>query len=174
MEHQTLIIPSKIDAAVFRRFALFDTFYVQGFWKKPALFAAVFAASAAVCFAMRGRREGAVLLGTVLLTVGLGLPAAYVLNFLLSVRKQGKLLDGSKTAYTLHLREEGLLVLTGRERAEFPWKQVHCVYRTESCIYLYVSPRQAFLLPEEKRSEEAWTLLRERLPAEKLTDRRRH
>lgn len=170
---QTLIIPCKIDGAVFRRFALFDTFSRQGRWRAPAVFAAILLSAAAVCFAMRNRREGAVLLGAVLLAVGVGLPAVYVLNFLLSVQKRGRLLSGSKTVYTLHFRESGLLALAGQERAEFPWERIFHVYRAEDCIYLYVSEQKAFLLPEGERSGEAWALLERRLPPEKRTDRRR-
>lgn len=170
---QTLIFPCKINGAVFRRFALFDTFSRQGRWKSPAVFAAIFLTAAAICFAMRSRREGAVLLGVVLLAVGLGLPAVYVVNFLLSVQRRGKLLDGSKTAYTLHFRESGLLVLAGRERAEFPWEKIFHAYRAEDCIYLYVTGQKAFLLPEGAQAQDAWTLLERLLPAEKRTDRRR-
>lgn len=172
MERQTLIIPSKIDAGTFRRFALFDTFVRQKRWRRPALFAGILCASAAVCILMREGREGAVLLGTVLLAVGLGLPAFYVLNFLWSVRKQGRRLDGGRTAYTLHLREEGLTVLSGKERAEYAWEQLLLACRVPGCIYLYVSARRAFLLPDCRQSEAAWTLLREKLPAEKHMDRR--
>ena len=43
-----------------------------------------------VCFALRGQAEQAVLLGGTLLAVGLLLPAAYFLNFFLSVRTHVK------------------------------------------------------------------------------------
>lgn len=172
MERQTLMIPARIDAETFRRFAIYDTFIRQGRWRAPALFAVILGASAGVCFAVGQSREGAVLLGVVLLAVGLGLPAFYVLNYLWSVRKQGKRLDGSRIAYTLHLREEGLLAVAGQERAEFPWAQLFLACRARDCIYIYVSSQKAFLLPECAQSEAAWTLLQEKLPAEKRRDRR--
>ena len=165
MEQKTLIIPAKIDGQTFFRFALFDTFRRQGRWKAPALFAAIFAAAAAVCFALRQRRTGAALLGGVLLAVGLGLPAAYVLSFLLSVRRRGKALDGSKIAYTIHLKEEGVLALTGEQQAEYRWEEIHRAYRAQTCLYLYVSAQKAFLLPECPQSEAVWEILRRRLPA---------
>lgn len=172
MERQTLMIPAKIDAGVFRRFALYDTFVRQARWRAPALFAAILGASAAVCFAMRQSREGAVLLGGVLLAVGLGLPAFYVLNYLWSVRKQGKRLDSSRIAYTLHLREEGLLVVASQDRAEYPWEALHLACHDRGCIYLYVSPQRAYLLPECGQSEAAWALLQEKLPEAKRKDLR--
>ncbi len=69
MERETLIIPARINAGVFRRFALYDTFVRQGRWRSPALFAGILGAAAAVCLLMRQRREGADLLGGVLLGV---------------------------------------------------------------------------------------------------------
>lgn len=174
MEKQTITMPAKIDAATFRRFALFDTFHRQKRWRAPVLFAAVMAAFAAVCFACQGSRSGAALLGAVLLTVGLGLPAVYVLSYLLSVRKQGRRLglDGSRPAYTLRLGEDGIQVVSGKERAEYRWEQMFYVYRVPACIYLYVTPRRAFLLPEDGQGGVAWALLMKKLPAEKLEDRR--
>ena len=70
MERETLIIPARINAGVFRRFALYDTFVRQGRWRSPALFAGILGAAAAVCLLMRQRREGAALLGGVLLVEG--------------------------------------------------------------------------------------------------------
>lgn len=172
MERQTLMIPARIDAGTFRNFALYDTFVRQRRWRAPALFAVILGASAGVCFAMRRSRGGAVLLGAVLLAVGLGLPAFYVLNYLWSVRRQGKRLDGSRIAYTLHLREEGLLAVAGRERTEFPWERIVLACRARDCIYLYVSSQKAFLLPECGQSEEAWALLQEKVPPERRQDRR--
>lgn len=172
MERKTLIIPAKIDAEIFRRFALYDTFVRQGRWRSPALFAGILGAAAAVCFLMRQSRDGAALLGGVLLAVGLGLPAFYVLNYLWSVRKQGRRLDSSRIAYTLHLREEGLLVAAGQERMEYPWDQIVLACRDRGCTYLYVGPQRAFLLPDCPQSEAAWALLREHLPEGVCRDRR--
>lgn len=172
MERKTLMIPSRIDAETFRRFALYDTFVRQGRWRAPALFAAILGASAAVCLFMRQSREGAALLGGVLLAVGLGLPVFYVANFLWSVRKQGKRLDGSQIAYTLHFKEEGLLAVAGQERAEYPWENIFLVCRVQGCIYIYVGPQKAFLLPDCGESEAAWALLQEKVPPEKRRERR--
>ena len=172
MERQTLMIPAKIDAETFRRFALYDTFVRQRRWRAPALFAAILGAAAAVCFFMRQSREGAALLGGVLLAVGLGLPAFYVLNYLWSVRKQGKRLDSGRIAYTLHLKEEGLLVVAGQERAECAWDRIFLACRVRGCIYIYVSAQRAFLLPDCGQSEAAWALLREKVPGERLRERR--
>jgi len=173
MATQTLIVPAQIDARIFCRFALFDAFCRQRRWRTPALFAVLMLAFALACFAFRDSRGGAVLLGVVLLLVGLGLPAAYVVSFLLSVRKQSRHmgLDGTRTAYTLHLRDEGIQVVSGKETAEFQWEQLFRAYRVPGCIYLYVSQQRAFLLPEAGQGDSVWALLMKKLPAEKLEDR---
>ncbi len=173
MANQTLIVPAQISVRTFCRFAVFDTFYRQKRWRAPALFGILMLAFALVCFAFRDGRDGAVLQGVVLLAVGLGLPAVYVISFLLSVRKQGRHmgLDGVRTAYTLHLRDEGIQVVSDKGMAEFQWEQLFCVYRVPGCIYLYVSQQRAFLLPEAGPGRAVWALLMKKLPAEKLEDR---
>lgn len=88
-EHE-LTVMVHIDGRLFRNFALFDTFRRQRKWVSPALFAAIMIGFSCVCFALRGQAEQAVLLGGTLLAVGLLLPAAYFLNFFLSVRTQVK------------------------------------------------------------------------------------
>lgn len=164
MEYPALIIPAKIDPQTFRRFALFDTFRRQGRWRLPALFAAILSTCAAVCFAMRHSRGGAALLGGVLLAVGLGLPAAYVASFLLSVRERGKALSGDRIAYTLHFKDEGVRAVTGQQQADYPWEQLYRAYRVRGCIYLYVSAQRAFLLPEGPQSQAAWDMLERHIP----------
>lgn len=157
----------------FVKFSLFDTFFHKKGWLRPALFAAILGTAAGVCFALRDRR-GAVLLGTVLLTVALGLPAAWVLSFFLSVRRQAKDqgLAGGKYVYTLDLGDKELAVDNGRERAAYPWARVYRVYRRPDAAYLYVTPQRAFLLPcacVQGGADSLWKRLEGRVPA----DRRR-
>ena len=92
MKSGPLTLEARVTPEVFREFAFFDTFRRQKRWRGPALFALIMGGFAAVCFALRESREQAVLIGTVLLVVGLGLPAAYVLSFYLSVRRREKAL----------------------------------------------------------------------------------
>lgn len=151
----------------FIRFSLFDTFSHKKGWLRPALFAAILAASAAVCFALHERR-GAVLLGGVLLVVALGLPAAWVLSFLLSVRGQARSqgLGNGKYVYTLELGDEGLAVDNGRERALYPWAQILLACRRPDAVYLYITPQRAFLVPNsclEDSGDRLWTLIESRV-----------
>ena len=148
---QEIRIPVRLDGALFRRFALFNAFRRQRRWVRPLLFAAIFGGFAAVCF-LSGRAQGP-LLGTVLLLVGLGLPLVWVAAFLLQVRGQIKQagLSKARPVYTVVLRPDGLHVHREGKDAQaldLPWTKVYAACLVRGCIYLYVSPVQAFLLPE--------------------------
>lgn len=170
---RNLIVPSRVDTDTFLQFGIFDTFRLQKLWRRPALFAAILCAFAAVC--LISDREGGTLLGGVLLAVGLGLPLVYIANFMLSLRRQAgrRKLDGKRIVYTLRFQPEGVSVSTGQETASFSWEQIHHAYRVPGCIYLYAAPRRAFLLPENGQEESVWQVLAEHLPPEKREDRRR-
>ena len=159
----------------FVRFSVFDAFHRKKIWLRPALFAAILGAAAAVCFVMR-QRQGAVLLGGVLLGVAVVLPAAYFLSFFLSlrgqVRKDG--LDRPKYVYTLELHDSsgGIEVDNGREHAVYPWDQVFHAYRRPSAAYLYITPQRAFLIPYgcvEGGADGLWALIERRIPEGRRT-----
>lgn len=168
MKSGPLALEARITPQVFREFAFFDTFRRQRRWKGPALFALIMGGFAAVCFALRGSREQAVFIGVVLLVVGLGLPAAYVLSFYLSVRRQEKALKaaGCPVAYRLRLEEEGLRVRQGEREECCPWAQAAGAWRLRRCLCVYVDERRAFLLPAEDEGEEErlWAFLAAHLP----------
>ena len=64
----------RINAPIFRRFALFDTFRLRRRWISPAVFALILFAFSFAC--MISGKEQAQMIGTVLQLVGLGLPLA--------------------------------------------------------------------------------------------------
>lgn len=177
MEQKTLLIQSRITPEVFREFALFDTMYRQKRYRRPVLFAAILAVFACICFTQQGRNDQAILLGAVLLAVGLGLPAAYILFFLYSVHKKSKQLNlkNAPAAYTVKLSPELVVVTAGKQRAEYEWKDILYVYRIRHSTCLYVSANRAYLLPASKQREEdkRWAFISEHTPAEKRIDLRK-
>ena len=167
-----LMIPATIDSRDFLRFALFDTFRMKKRWKTPLLFACIISAFSAVCFAARKTHEQAVLLGTVLLTVGLALPLVWFLLYVSSVKTESKKhrLSKAKAQYCSYLGREELKVVRDQEEAVFVWKDIYTACRVSDCIYLYVSPARAYLLPDCENSDAAWDLITSRIPEEKIRD----
>lgn len=166
-------IDVRLDGKEFMKFSWFDAFRHKKVWRRPALFAAILSASAVICFVLHDRR-GAVLLGSMLLVVGLGLPAAWFLSFYLSLRRLSAGLAGKKHVYTLELHDDdrGIAVDSGDEHAAYPWEQVFHVYRTETASYLYVTPQRAFLVPHgcvRGGADGLWKLIEGQVPADRRT-----
>lgn len=177
MEQKELVVPARVSPAMFHEFGLYDTFSRQKKWRPPLVFALILSVSAGVCFTQVGRVQSAALLGAVLLIVGLGLPAVYVLTFLHSLTRQEKLLarNPDAIAYTLHLGEAGFTVLQGKEKMEHTWDDVILACRLERCMCLYVGPRRSYLLPGEagdRTAEAAWARITQHVSAQRCVDRR--
>ena len=171
---ELVMIPATIDSHDFLRFALFDTFRMKKRWKTPVLFACIMSAFSAVCFAARGTHAQAVLLGTVLLSVGLVLPLVWFLLYVSSVRNEGRKhgLSKTKAQYGSFLGKDELKVVRDQEEAVFSWDDLYMAFRVKGCIYLYVSPARAYLLPECGDSDAAWALINSRVLREKIRDLR--
>ena len=176
MSQKQLQLECRISPAVFRRFAVFDTLYRQRRWRGPVLFAAIMLCFAAVCFSQIGKVDQAWLVGGILLLVGLGLPCVYFLSFFLSVRSRAAQIGkNAAPAYTVRLKEDGIQVSTQKEQMEQSWDKMFFAYRLRDCICLYADPRRAYLLPlvdDSQENERFWSFVRERMPAEKVKDRK--
>lgn len=174
-QQDTITIEARIDRGTFFRFAVFDTLIRKKGWRSPALFALILSAFALICFLGRKTHAQAGLIGGVLLGVGLVLPLVWLGMFFVSVNRQAKRsgLSADKAQYIVTLAPEKLHVEKGEEKADFAWDGVYMAYRARGCIYLYVSPTRAFLLPDCAETEQAWSLIASRLDAEKLRDRSR-
>lgn len=155
----------------FLRFSAFDTLVRRKIWLRLVIFAGILGFCAALCFTQH-QRQGAVLLGTVLAVVALGLPAAWLLNFFLTIRKQAihNGLGDGKYVYTLNLTPKALLVNNGAQEAEYLWGKLHRAYRRGNATYLYITPQRAFLLPDSCVPEGGaalWAMVEKVLPAER-------
>ncbi len=177
--HDAFIAKVFMDAKILRKFAFFDTFRRQKRWTPVATFAALMTAFAVLCFALRSVNEQAVLIGTVLLFVGLGLPIVYVGSFFHSLQAKAKRLrlNQPRHAYTLTFQQsgDGMHVEDSKESFLYVWESLYHVFRTQDSFYLYVLVNKAFVLPIGQLSGDAealWALLAEKLPAEKITDAR--
>ena len=170
-----MTIEVNLSAAQFRSFTIFDVLRRRKQWKGPALFALILGCSAAICYSMSDR-QGAVLLGNVLLFIGLGIPCAYFAMFFASLHRQilDKGLSRPQKVYTITLTEaaEGIQASNDREQMTYAWKSVHHAYRALTATYLYLTPERAFILPHtclEGDADDLWKLITKKLPPEKRT-----
>ena len=172
---QSMKIDVMMDENLFRDFVMFDHFKYRKIWKKPLLFAVIFTVFSLLCFAMRGMREQAELLGIVLLVIGLGLPLVYFGMFFRTVAGQLKNLKLAKPRlfYTVHMTPENILMTAkGAVDQSFLWEGVAHAYRAKDAVYLYVAPGSALILPYQNAkggADTLWKLLTDRLGADRLT-----
>ena len=149
MAEKEIVIPVKLDAKTFKRFGWFNIFVLRKQWVRPAIFAAILAAFAVVAL-LSGKSES-LLIAIVLQAVGLGLPLVYVGTFLAQLNKQAEAQRLPRRVYTVRLDFDGVHV-TNDQKKESPlsvaWKDVQAAFHVRGCVYLYVSPVQAFLLPD--------------------------
>lgn len=164
---------------LFRRFTIFDVLQRRKLWRSPVLFALILSVSACICFLMR-QVDGAVILGTVLLIVGLGMPCIYFLNFFRSLNRQIAANDLSqpKKVYALCLTDKakGIAIENDREHADYGWADVHCVYRDKLATYLYITPERAFILPHDcidESPDALWALIARNVANDRIVDLRK-
>lgn len=157
-------VEAYIDEKTFRKFKIFHILKLYKAWKSPVIFASILSVAAIIAF-IKHDVDGAVFLGVVLLVVGLGLPVVYFSTFFASLRKETKKwkLKPPRLVYTLDLleKDDGIRVSNDLQKVTYRWKNTHKAYLDDGCVYLFMTPDQAFLLPyknEEQRSE-LWTLL---------------
>lgn len=168
MSHTKITIPVRLDAKTFKRFGRFDMFVLRKRWVRPVVFALILIAFAAV--ALLSGKEQSGLIAAVLLVVGLGLPLVYFGTFLSQVNLQAEQLrlDTPRPVYTVTLDFDGVRAVNNMKKEDaqsVKWADVQAAFRRKGCIYLYVSPVKAFLLPSGQADvpdEELWAYLKER------------
>lgn len=164
-----------LSEATFRRFTIFDILKRRKLWRSPVIFAAILSFCAFICF-LAHHIDGAVLLGSILLIVGLGMPCVYFTTFFFSLRKQVKQnhLTPPKHVYTVKLshQKDGIFIENTHEQATYCWDKVFHVYQDTNATYLYMTPDRAFLLPHdcvEGSADALWALIQEMVPPTKYT-----
>ena len=165
MNIKEITIPVRLDARTFKRFGWFDVFRLRRRWVRPAGFAAIMLAFAAV--ALKSGRPQAGLIAGVLAAVGLLLPVVYVGTFVVQLNNQVKIqrLDPPRRVYTIKLDFDGLRASNDqrKEGEQFvKWEKTFAAYRVKGCVYLYASSIKCFLLPAGQASvpdDQLWDYL---------------
>ena len=163
----------------FRRFACFDAFIRLKRWIQPLLFLCLMAGFSALCFFPLRDKPQSSLLGGVLLAIGLFLPIAYFGRFFTSLRSLSKKQKLPRPVYELTLgnKEDGLSVqsLTNQdEHLKLEWEKLFAAYRREGCVYLYILPNKAFILPDgqsDASDEAVWQRIADLMPKGKAHTR---
>ena len=148
---RNITIPVRLDEKTFKRFARFDMFTLRKRWVRPVIFSAILIAFAFVALLTKKAQSG--MIAAVLLAVGIGLPVVYFGSFFSQVNMQAlqQKLKPPRNVYTVTLREEGIRAENNQRQEdalEMEWTAVQKAFRRKGCIYLYVTPTKAFLLPE--------------------------
>ena len=168
-----------LDERSYRSFALFDRLVRTGSWKRPLAFLLAFIVLATVSFiAAASGKQGALLLGSVLMVIGIVFPASHFFRFISGLSQwvarlglQGK---SKRHAYTLAFMEDPRALTVydaNRSRLVFPWKDLHGVWRRKDAVYLYVEAGKAYILPssiEPAKRDAAWDLLRQVVPKDRV------
>lgn len=170
---KTITISVRLDEKTFKRFARFDMFILRKKWIRPVIFSAILIVFAFAALLIRKEQSG--MIAAVLLAVGIGLPVVYIGSFLSQVNMQAlqQKLKPPRRVYTVTLREEGIRVENNQRQEnplEMEWPSIQKAFRRKGCIYLYVAPAKAFLLPDgqsDASDEEVWKFLTEHLGEEK-------
>lgn len=173
-----MTINCTISEKIFKNFTIFNILKRQKLYRSPVIFASILTVSAIICFIMH-HIDGAILLGSVLLIVGLGVPAVYFITFFSSLRKQAKLqnLNPPRVAYCVSLtdKDDGIYVTNEKESATYRWKNVYQIYLAKDCIYLFMTQNRAFILPYSDMKEgfdTAFSIIKKRAK-DKVTDLRK-
>ena len=172
---RNITIPVRLDEKTFKRFARFDMFTLRKRWVRPVIFSAILIAFAFVALLTKKAQSG--MIAAVLLAVGIGLPVVYFGSFFSQVNMQAlqQKLKPPRNVYTVTLRESGILVRNNQRQEdplEMDWVSIQKAFRRKGCIYLYVTPAKAFLLPDKQAdapAHEVWNFLVEHLGAEKCS-----
>jgi hypothetical protein len=165
---ETITIPVKLDKAIFRRFATFDTFRRQQRWRTPVWFAVILLGFSVYLFFRTDKPQSA-LIATVLLCIGLGLPAVYLSSFFITLHESVKKHKLPRLTYTLKLADKDVYIRSAggkEEELTLHWNQLFAAYRVKGAVYLYVLPTRAFLLPDgqaDAPDDELWAFIQNKL-----------
>jgi hypothetical protein len=177
MRKSVITVSVHMDYKTLREFSLFDTFVLKKHWLRPAVFGAIFLIFAVVCFAAAGKEQNW-LLGTVMLLIGLGMPAVYVGMFLSQVKSQAKKLRLPRKVYTLTFTNEYVRIFNNMKQEDqvtLEWPKIPAAFRRKKAIYLYAAPTRAFILPDgqaDASADELWAMMEKHLRKGRARNRR--
>lgn len=184
MHSQTITVHTMLDGKHFTDFANFDIFKLRKRHIKPILFCLILTAFSILCFILNNGKNQGSLLGTVLLIIAIGLPAVYFGLYFRSLGYQVKQMRLSKPrlVYTLELSDpdDGIHTIerpdprfasgTDTEHT-YKWSEAYGAFRRKDVIYLYVSDKQAYIIPDgqaDSAPEFVWSFISSHIDSSKV------
>lgn len=170
---QTITVRVKMDEKTYKRFSYFDAFTLRRKWRSPVIFSAIMLVFGIIAILLR--MQESLMIGTVLLLVGLGLPMIWFASYISSVRLQAVQLrlEKPRPAYTvtigrsLHIAND----MKQEPPQELAWEKVFGVWRGKGATYLYATPTRAFILPDgqaDAPDDALWQALTEKLGEKRM------
>ena len=168
----------KLDAGTYRRYCNFDAFRRRRRWFKPLLAAMCLIAASMVLLALQ--RETYLSLAGVLMGLGIAIPLVFFGLYFIQQQAQvvGQGLKEPQPIYSVRLSESGVCVVNDRRdeaAVELPWSGLFAAFRRSDCVYLYVNPDRALILPDGQASaspDALWAFIVRNLGANKCNDGR--
>ena len=155
----------RLDAATFRRYCAFDNFRRQRRWFAPTMIGMVLitvALAGLLNLIPLGDSASGILMG-----LGFAVPMVVFGLYIVQIEAQiaARGLKSAPSVYSLALEASGVTV-TNDQKQEPPvalsWDQFWAAFRRRDCVYLYISPDRALILPDGQASapgDEVWRFL---------------
>ena len=171
-------ISVRLDAKTFRRYCAFDTFRRQRRWYWPVLAAMLLiTVSMAGLFGVVRLSESA---SGVLMGLGIAVPLVVFGLYAIQIEAQiaAQHLKQSPEVYRLQLSDQGVRVCGAQQNGapvDLPWDKLWAAFRRPDCVYLYVNPERALILPDDQAGvtpQALWRFLQEHLGAERCVEKK--
>ena len=173
---RTIDIHVKLDPKTFRGYCAFDTFRRQRRWYPPIMAGMVLVTlSAALLLTGKGTGAAGALMG-----LGIAVPMVVFGLYFIQIEAQiaRQKLKQAPAVYSLSFTAEGVRVVNDQKEeapVDLSWDRLWAAFRRADCIYLYVNPERAFILPDGQASvspDALWTYLKRHLGESRCTDRK--
>lgn len=153
-----------IDPGMFRRYCAFDTFRRQRRWYLPVMIGMVLITIA--LGGLLGLLPVSEAVAGVLMGLGIAVPVGIFGLYFIQIEAQiaAQHLKENPEVYFLRLNDNGVQINGGQDQksVEVPWERLWAAFRREDCVYLYVTPERALILPDGQTGvsrEELWRYL---------------
>lgn len=166
---KSIDIHVKLNDKMFRRYCAFDTFRRQRRWYWPVLIGMLLiTVSLAGLLGLVNLPESA---SGVLMGLGIAVPMVifglYVIQIEAQIAQQR--LKQAPAVYSLRLSAEGVRVTNDQKKeppVDLEWDRLWAAFRRPDCVYLYVSPERALILPDGQASvnrDMLWSFLKKQM-----------